>query len=58
MVEISSREPVVVFRVLDRNGQTIGEVVGPRTAPIMERGGETVLLVRGNRDGASQAPRC
>jgi hypothetical protein len=58
MVEISSKEPVVVFRVLDRDGQAIGEVVQPRAAPIMKRGAETVLLVRGVRDEARQTRGC
>jgi hypothetical protein len=56
MVEVARREPVVVFRVLDRDGQAIGEVVQPRAAPIMERGARTVLLVRRDKDGARPAP--
>jgi hypothetical protein len=30
MLEITSRKPVMVFKVLDRSGRTIGEVVQPR----------------------------
>jgi hypothetical protein len=56
MVEIASREPMVVFRVLDRDGRSIGEVVQPKAPPIMERGARTVLLVRGKRNGAGPAP--
>jgi hypothetical protein len=55
MIEVSSREPVIVFRVLDRQGQAIGEVVQPSSAPVIARGGETVLLVRGGW-GAGRAP--
>ena len=46
MVEMLSGKPVV-FRVLDRQGQPIGEVVQPKTAPLVGRGAGTVLLVRG-----------
>lgn len=46
MVEITRRNPVMVFKVLDRNGQPIGEVVQPKVAPIVGRGARTVLLVR------------
>jgi hypothetical protein len=55
MVEVTSKEPVIVFRIRDRQGQAIGEVVQPSAAPVMEWGGETVLLVRGGW-GAGQAP--
>ena len=46
MVEITSRKPMMVFKVLDRNGEPIGEIVQPKVAPIVGRGAETVLLVR------------
>jgi hypothetical protein len=46
MVEITSRKPVMVLKVLDRNGQAIGEVVQPKVAPVVGRGARTVLLVR------------
>jgi hypothetical protein len=49
MVEIASRKPVMVFRVLDRNGQAIGQVVQPKTSPVVGVGARTVLLVRGER---------
>jgi hypothetical protein len=58
MVEIARSEPMVVFRLLDRDGQAIGEVVQPKAAPVMERGAGTVLLVRGVRNGAMAAPGC
>jgi hypothetical protein len=45
MVEMTSWKPVTVFRVLDREGQPIGDVVQPKTAPIVGRGARTVLLV-------------
>jgi hypothetical protein len=56
MMEIARREPVVVFRVLDRAGRAIGEVVHPKATPIMKRGAETVLLVRRVEDNAGLAP--
>jgi hypothetical protein len=46
MVEITSRKPMMVFTVLDRNGQPIGEIVQPKVAPVVGRGAKTVLLVR------------
>jgi len=51
MVEMMSWTPVAVFRVLDREGQPIGEVVQPKTAPEVGRGARTVLLVRGSENG-------
>jgi len=45
MMELMRWQPVVV-RVLDRNGQPIGEVVQPKAAPVLGRGARTVLLVR------------
>jgi hypothetical protein len=51
MVEIARREPVMVFRVLDREGRPIGEVIQPKTPPVIERGAGTVLLVRGEQVG-------
>ena len=47
MVEAVNSKPVIVFRVLDRDGQPIGRVVQPKTAPVVGRGARTVLLVRG-----------
>lgn len=49
MIDIASRKPVMVFKVLDRDGQPIGEVVQPKVTPVVGRGAKTVLLVRGNR---------
>jgi hypothetical protein len=54
MVEIASWTPVAVFRVLDREGQPIGEVVQPKAAPVVGRGARTVLLVRGSESGVGQ----
>jgi hypothetical protein len=51
MVEIARRAPVMVFRVVDRNGQTIGQVVQPKTSPTVGVGARTVLLVRGEQLG-------
>ena len=47
MVRMMNWRPVMVFRVLDREGQPIGEVVQPKTPPLVGRGAGTVLLVRG-----------
>ena len=47
MVMLVTAKPVVVYRVLDGAGRTIGEVVQPRSAPLMGRGAGTVLLIRG-----------
>ena len=55
MVEMLSRRPVTVFRVLDRNGLPIGEVVQPKAAPVVGRGARTVLLVPTCRSGLSAA---
>jgi hypothetical protein len=51
MVEIARRAPVMVFRVFDRNGQTIGQVVQPKTSPTVGVDARTVLLVRGEQLG-------
>ena len=47
MVEMTRWKPVAVFRMLDRQGRLIGEVVQPKTPPMVGRGAGTVLLVRG-----------
>ena len=47
MVEMTRGKPVRVLRVFDRDGRPIGEVVQPRFEPLVGRGAETVLLVRG-----------
>lgn len=52
MVEMMSRNPVRVFRVFDREGQAIGEVVQPTSARVVGPGAGTVLLVRDPRDSA------
>ena len=46
MVEVASSTPVRVFRVLDREGQPIGQIVQPKAGPVVGRGARTVLLVR------------
>jgi hypothetical protein len=46
MVKLTRGKPVTVFRVFDREGRPIGEVVQPRFEPLVGRGAETVLLVR------------
>ena len=47
MVEIANRKPVMIFRVLDRNGKSIGQVIQPKASPVVGVGARTVLLVRG-----------
>jgi hypothetical protein len=47
MVKILRTKPVTVFRVYDREGRAIGQVVQPRYAPVVGLGARTVLLVRG-----------
>jgi hypothetical protein len=56
MVDIARRKPLMVFRVLDRDGRPIGEVIQPTVAPVVGRGAGTVLLVRGDQGG--EKPRC
>ena len=51
MLKMASNTPAMVFRVLDREGQPIGQVIEPKTAPIVGRGARTVLLVRGTEGG-------
>jgi hypothetical protein len=51
MVEIARRKPLMVFRVLDRDGLPIGKVIQPKAPPVMGRGAGTVLLVRGEQVG-------
>jgi hypothetical protein len=48
MVEIASRKPVMIFKVLDREGRPIGQVVQPKASPVVGVGARTVLLVRGD----------
>jgi len=47
MVRMTRGRPVTVFRVFDRDGRPIGDVVQPKFEPLVGRGAETVLLVRG-----------
>jgi hypothetical protein len=49
MVEILRRTPYAVFQVLDREGRPIGEVVQPKSGPVVGRGEGTVLLVRSEK---------
>ena len=50
MVKMTRAKPVMVFRVFDKEGRPIGEVVQPRLEPLVGRGAETVLLVRGSSE--------
>lgn len=44
---VTRGKPVKVFRIFDRDGRPIGEVIQPRFEPRVGRGAQTVLLVRG-----------
>jgi hypothetical protein len=46
MVELLRRTPYAVFRVLDREGRPIGEVIQPKPGAVVGRGERTVLLMR------------
>jgi hypothetical protein len=52
MVEMMHRKPHTVFRVFDREGRPIGQVVQPEFEPVVGRGEKTVLLVRPARGEA------
>jgi hypothetical protein len=56
MIMLTAVEPVVVYRVLDGKGSSIGEVIEPRTAPVVGRGAGTVLLIRKEYGLAHIAP--
>jgi hypothetical protein len=47
--------PVRVYRVLDGAGRAIGDVIQPRSRPVLAPGAGTVLLVRS--EGEKSAPR-
>ena len=55
MVMLMTAKPVVVYRVLDGAGRAIGEIVQPKSAPVMGRGAGTVLLIRGEEEKRSDA---
>jgi hypothetical protein len=55
MAMLMTAKPVVVYRVLDGAGRAIGEIVQPKSAPVMGRGAGTVLLVRGEEERRSDA---
>ena len=55
MVMLMAAKPVVVYRVLDSAGRAIGEIVQPKSAPVMGRGAGTVLLIRGEEERRSDA---
>ena len=46
MVQLTRREPVPVYRIVNEDGHSIGRVVDPVMPPRIRVGGETVLLVR------------
>ncbi len=47
MREMTSRSPIMVLEVVDRDGKPIGEIMHPKVGPVVGRGARTVLLVRG-----------
>jgi hypothetical protein len=47
--------PVLVYRILDGAGRAIGEVIEPKSRPVLAPGAGTVLLVR--NEGEKSAPR-
>jgi hypothetical protein len=47
MVMLTARKPLLIYEVLDQSGRPIGNVVQPSAEPVMGKGVETVLLVRG-----------
>jgi hypothetical protein len=51
MVEKANSTPVRIFRLLDWEGQPIGQVVQPKAAPVVGRGARTVLLMRTTTGG-------
>ena len=55
MVMLMAARPEVVYRVLDGAGRAIGEVMQPKSAPVMGRGAGTVLLIRGEDERRSDA---
>ena len=46
MVQLTRREPVPEYRIVNEDGHPIGRVVDPIMPPRIGLGGETVLLVR------------
>jgi hypothetical protein len=46
MVQLTRREPVPEYRIVNEDGHPIGRVVDPIMPPRIALGGETVLLVR------------
>lgn len=47
MREMTSRSPIMVLKVVNREGEPIGEIMHPKAGPVVGRGARTVLLVRG-----------
>ena len=54
MVKMAGNNPVTVFRVLDGKGQPIGQIIQPKTAPVVGLGARTVLLVRGESTASNR----
>jgi hypothetical protein len=56
MILLKAVEPVLIYRVLDGKGSSIGEVIQPSAGPVVGRGAGTVLLVRGESGSSYIAP--
>jgi hypothetical protein len=56
MVQILRRGQIAVFRVFDREGKPIGDVVQPKSTPVVGLGARTVLLVRGDEAAVLPLP--
>ena len=52
MVMLTEAEPVMVYRVLDGTGRAIGQVIQPRTRPVLAAGAGTILLIRNEKESA------
>jgi hypothetical protein len=46
MVRLTAQAPVVVYQVLNGTGRLIGQVVEPKSEPVLGKGEGTVLLLR------------
>ena len=55
MVMLTAAEPVRIYRVVDGLGRSIGEVVQPKSRPVLGAGAGTVLLMR--TEGEHVAPQ-
>jgi hypothetical protein len=54
MVDIARSSPIRVFKVMDRDGRAIGQIMHPKVEPMVGRGAGTVLLMRDKRGDTTQ----